>query len=173
LRAALGVVGERIGDLYLSVTDRLPDTSRVEVQDYRWVAPDQVSFDFLVPRYAPQGWTLDPEVGVGHLRGDDTNDVLVRWTGPGQAHIFMSVWPPADGQAANMLIGTDSYQEIEINGRPSAIVKGVWNSDTGEWERVERHSAVVWAIDRVQYVLWCATPDLPDEELIRMAESAR
>lgn len=169
LRATLGVLGERIGDVYLSITDRLPDTGRVVVHDYTWVTPDQAPFPFGLPQYVPEGWTMDGQIGINHLRAEASDDILVRWTRPDHPHIFMSVYP-LSGEPAETLIGANSYREIAINGRPAVIVQGGWDSDTREWGHPDV-TTVLWTVGELQYTLWSAGADVPEAELVRMAES--
>jgi hypothetical protein len=79
---------------------------------------------------------------------------------------------PDDGTPSSWLIGTDRYQEIEIQGEPAVVVQGGWDSTSGQWA-VPRAITIVWTRNGVQYHLVSASSVVSQEDLVRMAKSTR
>lgn len=176
MRAALGVVLESIGDVYLAVTDHLFETTKVVTIEQEWMpledAQAVVPYDFGFPTAAPDGWAMDAQVGVGYPEGIPV--VEIQWTNLNHAGVIhLLIQPthrPDDGTPLRTLVGTDSYQEIEINGVPAVFVKGGWDTDTREWLHPDVIT-ILWRIGDVRYSLYTNDDSIPQADLVRMAES--
>lgn len=172
IQATLGVIQDAIGDVYLSITDRLSDDSDVVVLTRQEVslaeARAMVPFPFSLPTTPPVGWMQSEQVQVGNFQGE--MDVQVQWINPGHPSIYLNAFQPEEGLPISQLVGPESYQEMEIRGQPAVLVHGGWDSDTREWAHPDAKT-ILWAVDGVQYALWTSGSDLSDADLIAMAET--
>jgi len=156
-------------------------------------AKEILRFDFLVPTWAPDGFTFnDTECGVGPI----SDNVVLSWSGadatlgigmmvrnlrwiePGFNRIRIgpaAIWEP---------VVPGSYKEVQVNGRPAVLIRGDWTQPeiiselpTGEleWEsKWDKNFAIqlYWVDGEILYHLRTLA-DVSAEDLIKMAESAR
>jgi hypothetical protein len=172
LRAAIVSLQETIGNVYLTITDRSPDTSDATIVEPElmslqaaWTA---VPFDFGIPQQIPDGWVMEEQVRVNDLGGGPY--VQIEWTNPGHGNISLSA--REDNGSASRLVGPDSFREVEISGQPAVLLKGAWDHDSREWMWLEV-TTLIWKVDGVEYSLSASGHDLSGADLITMAESTR
>jgi hypothetical protein len=176
IRAAIASLQETIGDVYLAITDRSPDTSDATIVEPELMslqaARAAVPFDFGLPTQVPDGWLIEEQVRVNDLGGGPFVEIL--WANPGHGKISFSVWPAhqGDGAPISRLVGPDSFREIEIGGQPAVIVKGGWDHDSREWAWLEV-TTLIWTVDDVLYTLATSSDEVSEADLVTMAESTR
>lgn len=172
LRAAIVSLQETIGNVYLTITDRSPDTSDATIVEPELMslqaARTSVPFDFGIPQQAPDGWIMDEQVRVNDLGGGPF--VEIEWTNPGHGNISLSA--REDNGSASRLVGPDSFREVEVSGQPAVLLKGAWDHDSREWMWLEV-TTLIWKVDGVEYSLSASGHDLSEADLITMAESTR
>ena len=172
LRAAIVSLQETIGNVYLAITDRSPDTSDATIVEPELMsleaARTAVPFDFGIPSQVPDGWVMADQVPVNDLGGGPY--VQIEWTNPGHGNISLSA--REDDGSASRLVGPDSFREVEVGGQPAVFLKGAWDHDSREWMWLEV-TTLIWKMDGVEYSLSVSGHDLSETDLITMAESAR
>jgi len=172
LRAAIVSLQETIGNVYLTITDRSPDTSAATIVEPELMslqaARTAVPFDFDIPSQVPDGWIMGEQVRVNDLGGGPF--VQIEWTNPGHGNISLSA--KEDIGSVSRLVGPDSLREVEVSGQPAVLLKGGWDHDSREWMWLEV-TTLVWKMDGVEYSLSTSGHDLSEADLITIAESTR
>jgi hypothetical protein len=134
-------------------------------------------FPFSLPAWTPEGFTLDPNVGVS----PSGSWVMVQWTDSTQREIALLVEPAAPGYS--LPVGEDSSQAIEVNGQPALLVQGFWDSQY-QWDPT-RGISLDWMMGANHYrLIYSQLGGLYNEiqpisgdmkeiirQLVRMAES--
>ena len=172
LRAAIVSLQETIGNVYLAITDRSPDTSDATIVEPELMsleaARTAVPFDFGIPSQVPDGWVMADQVRVNDLGGGPY--VQIEWTNPDHGNISLSA--REDDGSASRLVGPDSFREVEVGGQPAVLLKGAWDHVSQEWMWPEV-TTLIWKMDGVEYNLSASDHDLSETDLITMAESTR
>ena len=88
-------------------------------------------------------------------------------TGRGFALIILG---SEDGKTWGRTIGPDSTEEVQVNGQPAALVRGIWDYNTKQWDSPE-HLSLFWQLHDVTYELQTIETILSVDQLIRIAES--
>ena len=172
LRAAMVSLQETIGNVYLTITDRSPDTSDATIVEPELMslqaARTAVPFYFGIPSQVPDGWVMEEQVRVNDLGGGPY--VQIEWTNPGHGNISLSA--REDDGSASRLVGPNSFREVEVGGQPAVLLKGAWDHDSQEWMWLEG-TTLIWKMDGVEYSLSASGRDLSEADLITIAESTR
>ena len=172
LRAAMVSLQETIGNVYLTITDRSPDTSDATIVEPELMslqaARTAVPFYFGIPSQVPDGWVMEEQVRVNDLGGGPY--VQIEWTNPGHGNISLSA--REDDGSASRLVGPNSFREVEVGGQPAVLLKGAWDHDSQEWMWLEVRT-LIWKMDGVEYSLSASGRDLSEADLITIAESTR
>jgi len=172
LRAAMVSLQETIGNVYLTITDRSPDTSDATIVEPELMslqaARTAVPFYFGIPSQVPDGWVMEEQVRVNDLGGGPY--VQIEWTNPGHGNISLSA--REDDGSASRLVGPNSFREVEVGGQPAVLLKGAWDHDSQEWMWLEV-TTLIWKMDGVEYSLSASGRDLSEADLITIAESTR
>ncbi|NLE77672.1 MAG: hypothetical protein GX605_13095 [Chloroflexi bacterium] len=172
LRAAIVSLQETIGNVYLTITDRSPDTSDATIVEPELMslqaARTAVPFPFGIPSQVPDGWVMGGQVRVNDLGGGPY--VEIEWTNPGHGHI--SLFTREDDGSASRLVSPDSFREVELGGQPAVLLNGAWDHGSQEWRRLEVRT-LIWKRDGVEYSLSASGHDLSEADLVAMAESTR
>ena len=172
LRAAMVSLQETIGNVYLTITDRSPDTSDATIVEPELMslqaARTAVPFYFGIPGQVPDGWVMEEQVRVNDLGGGPY--VQIEWTNPGHGNISLSA--REDDGSASRLVGPNSFREVEVGGQPAVLLKGAWDHDSQEWMWLEV-TTLIWKMDGVEYSLSASGRDLSEADLITIAESTR
>jgi len=172
LRAAIVSLQETIGNVYLTIADRSPDSSDATIIEPQLMsleaARTAVPFEFGIPSQVPDGWGMADHVRVNDLGGGPY--VEIEWTNPGHGNILLSA--REDNGAASRLVGPDSYREVEVGEQPAVLLEGAWDHDSQEWMWLEVRT-LIWKIYGVEYSLSASGHDLSEADLVAMAESTR
>ncbi len=178
LLAAVVSLQETIGNVFLTITDRSPDTSDAVIVEPELMslqaARTAVPFEFGIPSQVPDDWVMDEQVRVTDLGGGPF--VEIRWIDPDDVGTGVNLSARSslqdDGSPGGWLVGPDSFREIEINGQPAVIVKGGWDHDGREWAWPEVIT-LIWTVDDVEYTLSTSDSEGSEARLMVMAESTR
>ncbi len=94
-------------------------------------------FQFGLPTWVPEGFELDPIVGIANSK----SWVLLNWSNStNSSEIDMLVEKEYFGY--NLPTGENSSEEIIINGQPALLVKGTWDPQ-GQWDP-KREIVIGW-----------------------------
>jgi hypothetical protein len=177
LRAAMGDLQQTIGRVYLTITDRLPDTSDATIVEPELMSLESartaVPFEFGVPSQVPSGWVMDEQVRVNDLGAGPF--VEITWTSLDGALgniIFAARAANLGDSPHHWLVGAGGYRETEVGGQPAAIIAGGWDHDSREWTMSES-IMLIWTVDGVEYSLYAADSKGAEATLKTMAESTR
>jgi len=132
------------------------------------LAEAQASLPFALdlPTWAPAGFILQDAVVVESFPNGPTFARAAWYSDDGRV-ISLDVEYPG---TATWEVGPDSLEETTVNGAPAAILRGMWNADTGAWER---SSAVIlsWRHGDATYHLSSSDGSTNPRVLVQMAES--
>lgn len=132
------------------------------------LAEAQASLPFALdlPAWAPAGFILQDDVVVESFPNGPTFARVAWYSDTGRV-IDLRVEHPG---TATWEVGPDSLEETTVNGAPAAILRGMWNADTGAWER---SSAVIlsWRHGDATYHLSSSDGSTNPQVLVQMAES--
>jgi hypothetical protein len=173
-RATIDQVVERVGQVYFTVTDKLPYRDDATVVEGITMSLDEaraaVSFDFGVPTALPAGCELDrvevwmPNETVGQV-------VELTWRQSDGGVLELSVHAYDELEPIQTVVGLDSIETVQVNGRDAALVRGGWDSDTGAWGYQDKTITLVWQVQAVQYSLLAYPERFSADELVSIAES--
>ena len=172
LCAAIVSLQETIGNVYLTIADRSPDSSDATIIEPELMSLEAaratVPFDFGIPTQIPDGWVMDELVRVNDLGGGPF--VQMEWTNPGHGSISLSARD--DNGSASRLVSPDGFREVEVSGQRAVLLKGAWDHNSRQWRWLEI-TTLIWKMDGVEYSLSASGHDLSEADLITMAESTR
>lgn len=174
-------------------------TTVIETPDFECVTVEKareiLRFDFRVPAWAPEGFTFDNRIcGI-----DPTADFAgLYWKGADQysgISITLNNLKWFNGSRQKYEVGPGStmfpvapgsYEEVQIHGEPAVLVRGdwewPWKTEQAVEQAVEGKLELKWDKKRGLQLYWVqgevlyylnTQADIPAEDLIRMAESAR
>ena len=130
-------------------------------------AQASLGFELAVPSWAPAGYILQDDVTVVEFPDSGLTFARVAWySDAGQVIDLQAEYPGT----ATWEVGPDSLEEITVNGAPAAVLRGMWNADTGEWV----HSSAIslnWRRGDVTYHLSSSNGATSVAILVQMAES--
>lgn len=129
-----------------------------------------VPFDFALPTYLP------PDLSRS---GDDVRVaqapvalVKVEWRDSAGGVVQLSVHAgSADNQLSQTLVGPESSETIQLNGREAVLVRGGWDKESRTWSHQSQVMTLIWTANGVQYRLLAYSDLISLAELKRMAES--
>src|SRR5215213_5807191 len=157
-------------------------------------AKETLRFKLKVPTWAPEGFVLDDRIcGIDQI----SDFATVSWAGADEysgIYIMMSNLRYYDAAAQEYKIGDpsiwspvapDSYQEVQVNGKPAILIHGdwdwpweTWKASKGPAEKRElqwvKGAAIqlYWVNEGMMYHL-STNAFIPDEDLLKMAESTQ
>lgn len=172
VRHQLQDVVRQIGGLALRQTSIYPGkpesevnivpTEEMTLSELREVVP----FDFKLPSWTPEGLTLVEET-VRYT--PDFKMAVMRWTGEdGRSYLSLSVDPARP--EVEYIVGSDSVEEVEVNGETAALIDGGWDADSKSWSNAYGRT-LRWQHEGVEYRLQSWAEWITNEDLVRVAES--
>ena len=168
---------EEIAGLRFEVTNDYPGErgEPVEELDAEHLPWDEARVHFLsplqLPMYVPKGYEREADTHL-YISADGKHVLEVFWSKEGQSpRIGLAISQCKTGDpSCGLIIGEDTLEEIDINGKPAVLVRGAWNADTQKYDPSVWIS-LMWRYDEnATYWLWSGDQSLMDE-LIKMAES--
>jgi hypothetical protein len=199
----------KIGDIWLTVqkTQRIEYvpiqiTSQQPVEQPslyqclpREEAEEILRFDFMVPAWAPKGYTFDGKLCGVHAISDFAS--LSWMSNDGTSHIHLLIknlkWYDAvanvyriGSPAALFPVAPGSYSEVRVNNQPAVLIRGDWETQmvfmesADVAEKIEQEIKwdkrlglqLYWVKGEILYYLQTRS-NIPANDLIKMAESAR
>jgi hypothetical protein len=134
-------------------------------------AREILPFGIALPEWLPEGYTLTDEIRVTRFTEPGTVFAEIAFKNDEAGSGFgLNIQYREDSQAWQQIIGLDSIEEVQINGQPAALVRGIWNYDTKQWDNPE-HISLFWQHHDVTYELSTIETALSVDQLIRIAES--
>lgn len=128
-------------------------------------ARTRVPYQFGLPTWTPPGAVLTEPVEVV-----DNTSVIMYWTADGKHAFILRTYRLGGGTG---LIGPGSAQEVMVNGQPAALIRGLWDGQTGQWSRPQ-NVTLRWSTGDVTYELMANTDvGASGSDLLRIAESIR
>ncbi len=140
------------------------------------LAEIQQEIPFVMPRTVPSGFVMEPPQ-ISYF-GQDTagteDDFIlaeVQWLkndGQGLSGFVLSV---TDHDESSLLVGETSHiEERLVAGRPVAVYRGGWNSETGAFEDMGIVN-ISWEMDGLNYHLNSVADSVSINTLVMIAES--
>jgi hypothetical protein len=124
-----------------------------------------------LPTYVPQVYEQEADAHF-YIWGDGTSTLEVFWRKKGEFPMIglFIAGCKEDAQGCGFVVGEGGLEEITLNGKPAALIRGSWDEGTQQYEPSVLVS-VMWRYDENSfYRLWSFDQSLMDE-LIKMAES--
>jgi len=179
VRAGVINLIEEIGGLQFEVTINYPGSPE---EDVTIIEPEYLSLEearsrfpspIRLPTHVSQGFERLAEVQY-YIWSDDTSTLTVIWekregdTLVGM--ISLDIAPcPSSSTSCGMIVGEGALEEITLNGKPAAVIRGAWNYDTKEYD-LSLDTAIQWRYDE-NTVYRISSHAISLDELIKMAES--
>lgn len=136
-------------------------------------AEAQLPFAIHLPTWLPEGFERLDEVMVALPRAEHTFALaIVTWCDMQSEECLRLNMEDAPNGSNEWLVGSESIEEIEINGSPAALVRGAWDAKQEAWELGEVMT-LSWHSSQknVTYHLMASEGAVPIEALVRMTES--
>lgn len=174
-QATLGQFDAVIGRIHLTMLDVLPhrptpvliESTPVSLPAARAQAP----FDFAVPTKLPAGLMKEPQILVTNL---ERPIVKMRWRDINGGFVQLTIHPANDRQTLTQnLVGVESSQTIQLNGRDAVLIYGGWDRASRTWDHEAQLVTLIWELADIQYNLLAYSEAVSLPELIVMAESVR
>ncbi|OGO19083.1 MAG: hypothetical protein A2Z14_04965 [Chloroflexi bacterium RBG_16_48_8] len=166
-RAKLIDVIEKIGGTSFLMTNDYPGDGKgttIPSQEMS-LSEAQSILPFQLPTWTPEGFRLQPTVD---LISFDSPVIFVTWIKMGgSGNIQMNV----EGGTFTWVVGPDSVERVEINGKEAALWYGGWNWDTKQWEAEIPNMTLSWEQDGLAYHLSVAKDQVSLETLLQIAGS--
>lgn len=179
--AALELVHE-IGGLRFEETSDYPGAGEpVKIVDSTYVSLDEARQIFTgpisLPGVVPDGYTLDPEVELIDWQDGNFITVYINWRESTPHGEWASLRLRINHNSKSYgnhgeIVGKEAIEEITINGKPAALVRGGWNYDTQSYDFGINSQRIQWMYDEnTSYSLESQNEVISKEALIEIAES--
>jgi hypothetical protein len=173
-RATIDQVVERVGQVYLTVTDKLPFRDEATITEGVTMSLNEaraaVPFDFGVPTDLPAGYAL-AQVEVWMPNDIVGQVVQLTWRNPDGGLLELGVHAYDDHEPIHTIVGLDSIETVLVSGYEAALVRGGWDSDSGSWGYQDQTVTLIWQAQAVQYSLLAHPDRFLADELVSIAES--
>lgn len=157
------VTSQNLHDPYLPERELVPEYLSWEDARSRFLSPLQL------PVYVPEGYEREANTHL-YIWGDGTPTLEVFWRKKGGLIGLFIAQCRDDAPGCGFLVGEGGLEEITLNGKPAALIRGAWDSKTRQYD-LSSTIKVMWRYDEdTFYNLWSFDQNLVDE-LIKMAES--
>ncbi len=95
-------------------------------------------FAIHLPTWVPEGFERLDEVMLALPRADTTFALaIMTWCDMQSEECLRLNMEHAPNGSNEWLVGTESIEEIEINGSPAALVRGAWDEKQEAWQAGE------------------------------------
>jgi len=160
-------------------------------------AREALGFDFHVPSWAPEGFTLDDRIcdveqleDFAHLNwesADTSTYILFTSFNLRYFNSFAQEYETLMAETNDPVV-PGSYKEVQVNGKPAALIRGDWDLQPfltevppgrkvdadgyvdAKWDK-KRALQLYWVDGNILYRLYAPT-NVSSADLIKMAESA-
>lgn len=167
---------EEIAGLRFDVTTNYPGDPDEEVtivpNEHLSLEEAQARFPAPValPDYLPQGTTRREEVLL--VSFPDMPMLSLTWDNPSTGGFGLDIQHCSNGaENCGWIVGEGALEEITLNGKPAAVVRGAWDYDAQRYD-ASLPVAIRWKYNEdTIYTLSSWSSEMPLDELIRIAES--
>lgn len=178
VRAQVLALYQQVGGLIFQVTGDYPGGSQpptiipaqaLTLDEARQTFPAA----FSLPAWLPDGYQMNPELSLTDFSENGNHFVSLLVTYQDEARgtaFFLNINHSPAGEEYSQIIGPGSVEEVSINGRPAGLVRGIWNSQTRQWDD-DQHLSLFWQAGGAAYDLSAHEFALSKEDLLRIAES--
>lgn len=129
-----------------------------------------VPFDFALPAYLPD--TLSRSSDEVRVAQTPVALVKVEWRDRAGGVVQLTAHAGSSAnQLSQTLVGPESSEPIQINGREAVLVRGGWDKSSHTWSHQGQVMTLIWTVNGVQYRLLAYSDLISLAELKRMAES--
>ena len=157
-------------------SEEIVDSKFVTLEETIIIFPGTIS----LPTVLPDGFNLESEVELVNFPGGLSMAAL-KWlkSSPDgeRSGMSLSIFYIADNVVKDnitVVVGDEAIEEININGKPAALLRGGWNYDTKSYDPGIPNLGVRWEYDeRTIYELNGSDEAIEPEVLIRIAESIK
>jgi hypothetical protein len=152
--------------------ERLLPSEKIPLAKARLRYPGMIA----LPEFIPDGYALRPEVELIDLEGR-LPMASVNWEKDEGENgwSLMSLWityVPEDVQDYHHVTGLNSIEEVTVNGKSAALLRGGWNADTKAFDPDVPSLRLVWMYDEhTVYDLHGVVGEVDGDMLIAVAES--
>ena len=177
--AALELIRE-VGGLRFTETNDYPGNGgKEEIVESRHVPFDEAILIFpgtiSLPRFLPEGYSLDPEVRLTDFGGGSLPMAEVTWkTNPngGWSNLRLGInYLTEEFQGYAEVVGEGAIEEVTINGKPAALIRGGWNYDTKSFDPNINNLSLQWEYDERTIYALHSSESIGQDVLIEIAES--
>ena len=178
--AALELIREVGGLRFMETSDYPGKGGKTEIVESTYLPLEEAMLIFpgtiSLPSALPEGYSLDPEVQLTDFEGGNLPIAEVNWrkTNPegGWSSLSLGIaYLTEQVQDLARVVGEGAIEEVTINGKPAALIRGGWNYDAKSFDPTIQPS-LRWEYDeRTIYELHSSDEAIGREVLIRIAES--
>jgi len=167
---------QNIGGLWIEFTNQVEPVDLAQVTVYPVSSGplnairSRVPFHFNIPAWVPEGFVFQNDVG----HAGDYSWVSMEWTRAtiGLTHLNLMVQKD-DLYSTSYPVPVGSVEQVTVNHQQAALIRGNMNQESGKWNPDARQLDLVWRQDNLVYTLTTDNPQLPVEDLIRIADSMK
>jgi hypothetical protein len=124
-------------------------------------------FNLSLPKWAPEGYVIDKMIQGAKVDGSYRH-LIITWNKPGEPSIHLEVML----QESTIVVGPESVQNLEIDGRDVAVWQGGWNFDEKKWDDSIGAITLSWSDDgKTAYHLSGMDGESSFNDLVTMIES--
>lgn len=167
-RAKLIDIIEDVAGISFLMTSDYPGDGNVTIVPSQQMALEEAQsiLPYELPTWIPDGFQIKRTVDVTRFAASGVVHISVMWTKAAEIIQLAVV-----GGATSTVVGPESVEKLEVNGREVAIWQGGWNWDTKEWDPHIAGMTISWGADGIVYHLNAFGSEVTMEELLRMAGS--
>lgn len=166
---------DTIGGITFQVTDEYPGgDGPVTIIPTQYISLDEAleKYPFDLPTWTPEGFTLNQEVGLTFWpKPEESISIFLNWEQNGVNQLFLSIH-----SNTGEIVGPDSIETLDIEGREAALLRGGWNYNTKAWDpnlpgTSRPGMTILWAQEDLAYRLSTYGDDISVETLIQIVAS--
>jgi hypothetical protein len=139
-------------------------------------ARNQFSSPIVLPTYIPQGFERLVDAELYNWGDGISPSLMITWEKRDGDELFggiqLEIRPcPSNSTSCGLIVGKGALEEIILNGKPAAVIRGAWNHDRTQYD-LSGMIAIQWRYDEnTVYTLSSEGQPLALDEYIKTAES--
>lgn len=169
---------EEIAGLSFDVTTHYPGGGDDDViiipNEYLSLEEAQNRFPspIVLPSYIPQGYERINDLTLTPFTNPDMPLLAITWTNARHEAFELDIQHCSIGlENCGLTVGEGAVEETTLHGIPAVVIRGAWNSDTGEYD-TSITTAIRWKYDEnTIYTISTWNRAISLEELRKIAES--
>lgn len=124
-------------------------------------ATENLSFEFSMPAYIPDGYIFFDEVDIS----EKNQSIFMRWINSDSEEVILMI---KTNSGQGIVTGSEAAEEIMINEQPVALIHGGYDAN-GKWDSTKKDTHLYWHKDGLIYILFSASVN--EEELMKISQS--